>query len=83
MATQLQVRPSELVGLTGYEAYCLDETLVILKSEIDSRVQGVSKNEKNAEKAALARSRWLTKYIGGPEASVETKGQFRDPASMF
>lgn len=55
--------------------------MMFLRSEIDERLEGVK--NKDADKQALARSRWLTKYLGGPEAAEKMQGQFRDPASMF
>jgi len=71
------------MGLEGYEAFCFDQALTFLEGEINSRCdKGVGK-QKDAEKEALARSRWLTKYIGGPEAASKVQGQFKDPASMF
>jgi hypothetical protein len=54
---------------------------MFLRSQVEERMEGVK--NKDADKQALARSRWLTKYIGGPETAASTQGQFKDPASMF
>jgi len=72
-----------LLSLTGYEAFCFDQAVTVLNAGIEERMEkGVGKH-KDAEKEALARSRWLTRYIGGPEAASKATGQFRDPASAF
>jgi hypothetical protein len=83
MAEKLHARPSALLELTGYEAYCLDQALMYMAGEIEQKMEQVGKGVKDADKAAAARSRWLTKFIGGPDAAVQVKGQFKDPASMM
>ena len=79
----LNQAPSEIMGLTkgSYEAYSLDEAVLIFGSEVQNELEKAGhKPSKQENSTAAIQKKILAKYFGESKA---TKDQFADPAALF
>jgi hypothetical protein len=83
-ARALRSRPSELldIGLSNYEAYCLDEAVVFFGLQLENMLDNAGvKPDKESVKIERARQKVLDDVFGKDEKSKSSG--FADPALMF